>query len=196
MDIVLIRHGRTFINEQGCYGGVTDTELSEAGKSEVSRLSKCIQEIEFDAVYASPLKRGRQTADILGKDYKVDQRLREMNFGIFEGLSYSEIIKMYPEESRKWQNDFINHRIRGGESLFDVFTRAKDFIEDMSRNYKKVLAVTHGGVIACSLSLVFGSLDYFYRFKINHGAASIISIDEDYMYIKGINCTEEIVRIL
>jgi len=188
MDIVFIRHGRTKLNEKGVYVGKTDTSLSEKGKAEIEKISSLITEMKFDKIYSSPLKRAIETTEIITREkYIVDDRLREIDFGIFEALSYGEICERYPIESKQWASDYLNYKIPKGESLNDVFSRVEEFIKHIGKGDDKVLVVTHGGVIACALSLVFNSREHFYRFKILHGTMNVIAVENNYMYIKGIN---------
>ena len=196
MNIIFIRHGSTILNEKKVYGGILDEEISKKGIIQIENIKKYIENIKFNEVYTSPLKRAIQSTKLLTENYKIDNRLSEMNFGIFEGLSYSEIEKNYPEESKAWIQDTLNYKIPKGENLMDVFNRAKVFIQNMSNKNGNVLAVTHGGVIGCALSLVFNQYDYFYKFKIMHGTASVISIEDGYMYIKAVNCRDNIIDVL
>lgn len=196
MDIVFVRHGSTELNEKHVYGGVMNAEISQKGISEIKSIKKYIENIKFDLVYTSPLKRAIQSTNLIAENYEIDNRLSEMNFGIFEGLSYSEIARSYPVESKSWGEDVLNYRIPEGENLRDVFNRTESFIEDISKQKGNILVVAHAGVIACALSLVFKQYDYFYKFRIIHGTASIISIEDGYMYIKGINCRDNITDVL
>lgn len=196
MDIVFVRHGRTRINQEGRYGGFLDTEISKEGIEEIKGLGKYLSGIEFDLVYASPLKRAVMSAEILRDRWIVDDSLREMNFGIFEGLSHGEAALRYSNEMDMWGKDYINYRLPQGESLKDVYDRTVSFIGSIERNAKRVLVVTHGGIIGCALSSIFKGPEDFFRFRINHGTATIISINEGFGYIKGINCTQGIVDIL
>lgn len=192
MDIIFVRHGKTLLNEKNAYVGIIDTEISSKGKKEIENLSKLLQGIQFDKVFSSPLKRTIQTTEIItGDNYVIDYRLKEMNFGIFEGLSYNEICEKYPVESKKWSADYFNYKIPRGESLKEVFNRTESFLEYISGLKGKILVVTHGGVISCALSLVFNKQDYFFKFKIIHGRMNIIAIEDNYMYIKGINCFDK-----
>ncbi len=192
MDIIFVRHGKTILNEKNVYVGSIDTDISENGVEEIKKLAKLLHGIEFNKVFSSPLKRAIETTEIITNDNCiVDDRLKEMDFGIFEGLSYSEICEKYTQESKKWSADYLNYKIPSGESLKDVFNRTESFIKYVSEFKGKVLVVTHGGVISCALSLVFNNKDYFFKFKILHGRMNIISIEDNYMYIKGINCLDK-----
>lgn len=196
MDIVFVRHGRTKINQEGRYGGYLDIEISIEGIGDIKKAREFLKDIDFDCVYSSPLKRALQSAETLGVECIKDERLMEMNFGIFEGLNYSEMCKRYPKESKEWENDYINYRIPLGESLNDIYERTVDFIESLDKNHKRVLVITHGGIIGCALCYTFSRREDFFKFKILHGSASVISINKNFSYIKGINCTGELKRLL
>lgn len=196
MNIIFVRHGSTNLNEKGVYCGVNDSELSEDGIMEINNIKKYIKKIKIDEAYTSSLKRAIQTTRLITDKYKIDSRLSEMNFGIFEGLSYDEIEKNYAEESKSWGKDTLNYKIPKGESLKDVFARTYEFIEDIKCNKGNVLVISHGGIIRCALSLVFQNYDYFYKFKVINGSASVISIEDGYMFIKGINCRDNLVDVL
>ena len=176
MDITLIRHGKTKMNQEGRYCGVTDVEISPEGIRQIEGIKSHILNSAYDGIYVSPLKRTQQTAGILVDTYKIDNRLAEMNFGIFEGLTYQEIIKTYPVENEKWQKDFLNYRIPKGESLLDVYDRVECFVQEVAKKHKNVLVITHGGVIRCALSAVFGSGEHFFKFHVGHGSITKISM--------------------
>jgi alpha-ribazole phosphatase len=187
MDIVFIRHGRTETNEKGQYGGFNDIPLSFRGEIEAGDAAKQVEGREFNSIYLSPLKRACQTSGILGFQGKSDDRLREMNFGIFEGLSYKDALERYPKETEKWTSDYINYRIPGGESLREVYERVTDFLRDISKGKGTILVVTHEGVIKCALCSIFDTPEYFYRFKADHCRFTQIAIEEGYKYIKSLN---------
>ena len=187
MDLIFVRHGRTEMNDLACFSGRTDCELTDEGFRQAVEVKSLLQGLSFDGVYVSPLKRTVQTAEVFNKEYKLDDRLLEMDFGVFEGLRYTEIEKKYPDTLQSWNEDYQNYRIPGGESLEDVFDRVEHFIQDIRKKHDRVLVVTHEGVIRCALSLVFSSRDHFYRFKIDNGSVSIISFNGDYSFIKTIN---------
>ncbi|MGI6084580.1 MAG: alpha-ribazole phosphatase [Acetivibrionales bacterium] len=187
MELILVRHGVTELNNAGCFLGRTDCGLTPNGFQQAHRIKYLLQDTNFDCVYVSPLKRTMQTADILDREYLADNRLLEMNFGIFDGLAYSEIEKLYPEHLEAWNRDYRKYKIPDGESLDDVFGRVESFIKENVKTYKRVLAVTHGGVIRCALSLALLSREHFYRFQVDHGSLSYLEFNEYYSYIKAVN---------
>ncbi|HHY81901.1 MAG TPA: histidine phosphatase family protein [Clostridiales bacterium] len=192
MDIVFIRHGKSMLNGSGCYIGSTDCDMGEEGYRQAEKAKELIKDASFDVVLTSPLKRAIQTAQVIGRDYMKDLRLCEMDFGIFEGLRYQDAVKKYPEYMEKWNADYLNYKIPGGESLNDVYDRVEDFINSLRGVYEKVLVITHGGVIRCALSLMLSNRDHFYRFRVDHGSISIASFDGDYSFIKAVNILSNI----
>lgn len=187
MEIVFLRHGKTELNKKSCYLGSTDDGLSEEGMEEIRAIKDKLKVFDFDKVYTSPLKRAVQSCEILYKNYVIDNRVREINFGLFDGLTNLEVQNRYPREYSNWIEDYINYKIPNGESLKELFDRTEEFINDISSKYKRVLVVTHGGVIRCALSLAFDSRDFFYKFQVDHGSVNILSIEEGFKYIKGLN---------
>ena len=138
-------------------------------------------------VYYSPLKRAVDTLGCLGLKGKEDIRLREINFGIFTGKSFEEISKIYPEETKLWTKDIYNYRIPKGESLQDVYKRVSEFLEEVCKLDKNLLLVTHDSVIRLALCWVFDNPLYFYRFKIDEGSITTITISNGYKYIYRVN---------
>lgn len=183
MDVIFIRHGETSENKSGIYGSL-DTSLSEKGKGQILKTKGILEDISFDEVYISPLKRTIETANILCLDGILEPRIEEINFGIFQGKTYEEIKRKYPQETYDWTNDYINYRIPDGESLMDLYKRTSKFLEGLVVEDKDILVITHEGVIKCALCWVFDNVEYFYRFKVCNGSITTISVNDGYKYIK------------
>ena len=179
MDIVFVRHGRTEMNTKGLFSGHLDDVLSLEGKSDAKYNKEILKDKEFQSIYTSPLKRAVETSQILGYKAIEDSRLKEINFGIFEGLSYDEITRKYPIEAKLWSEDFINYKIPKGESFMELYERVADFLYEVSHKSENTLVVTHEGVIKCALCYIFEKPEYFYRFKISHTGITQICIDEE-----------------
>ncbi|MCX7951628.1 MAG: histidine phosphatase family protein [Clostridiales bacterium] len=184
-NLYLLRHGSVKGNEEGRYIGRLDEELSELGHRQVKVLRESIN-IDFNKIISSPLKRCVQTADYFGNPM-IDERLLELNFGIFEGKTYKELGEQYREEYKMWSLDYKNYKIPKGESLMDLFKRVEDFLTNINKDDGNILIVTSGGVIRCMLSLVLDSYDYFYKFQIDNCRLSTITLNEGYWYIKSLN---------
>ena len=144
MNIWLLRHGRTAWNGEGRYQGRTDIPLSPEGAAELERA-----EIAPPAVYVSPLRRTRQTAERLfpGARQVVIKDLAEMDFGAFEGRNYVEMEG--DTEYRAWVDGGCEGRCPGGESRGEFCARAcrafSTLVEGAGRDSPLVI-VAHGGV--------------------------------------------------
>lgn len=186
MDIIFVRHGETRENKKGVYGSL-DTSLSQVGKKQILETKKQIEKLSFENIYISPLKRTVETAEILGVEGNFDERIKEINFGLFQGKTYEEIKKLYPEETTYWTKDYINYKMPEGESLLDLYNRTVDFLNDRIEEDKDILVVTHEGVIISALCWIFDNIEHFYRFKVKNGGITVIAVENNYKYIKGIN---------
>lgn len=158
MDLYIIRHGETEWNKEGKVQGASDISLNEKGfeLAEVTREGLIKEGISFDRVYSSPLLRARQTAETLlkGTDqtYQPDDRIAEMCFGEYEGLTFAEI-NSHPEYANFgncFRNPAAYHADRGAESFEQVHDRVKNFFEEKIFPYrgteKRILLVCHGAV--------------------------------------------------
>ena len=187
MDIIMIRHGESEDNVAKVFG-TFDTPLSKKGIDQIKLTKENLTEFQFNKVYYSPYVRTVETLEYLGLSGRPDKRIGEYNFGIFSGKTNSIIEEEYPVEYREWIDNPNDYIIREGESLSIVYTRVKEFLEEMVRVGEDVLLVTHAGVIRLALSWVFGDIDYFFKFKVENASINIISIDEEgFKFIKKLN---------
>ncbi len=173
MRLILVRHGNTFnkgdkIVRIGCE---QDTLLVEEGKKQALNIGKAIKEkgIELNAIYSSNLKRAYQTAegiiDGLGKNIQinVDNRIDEINYGKWSGLTDNEIIEKYGKEALDDWNLYAKIPSGAGwipqESVL-LYT-LRSFCAEMQRKHKRgnVLAVTSNGVLKFFLKLVPSEFD-------------------------------------
>src|SRR5262245_46586520 len=107
LKLYLVRHGETDWNADGRIQGHSDIELNPRGLEQARRLALRIpEEGQFDAIYASPLKRAYRTAELaasaLNLKVNSDSRLLERSLGVLEGLTLSDIKDKYPEIHRAW----------------------------------------------------------------------------------------------
>ncbi|MFA5576340.1 MAG: histidine phosphatase family protein [Tissierellaceae bacterium] len=186
MDIIMIRHGETSDNLDKVFSRF-DTGLTEKGKRQIEAAKVKLKDFSFEEVYFSPFDRTVESLRILDLHGSLEPRIREINFGIFAGKTYKEILEIYPSETKEWLEDTNNYRIAEGESLLDVYTRVIDFLEEIYKTGKDTLLVTHDCVIRLALCWVFDDIDYFFKFKVDNGSISVISIDKGFKFIKSLN---------
>ncbi|MBW1716400.1 MAG: histidine phosphatase family protein [Deltaproteobacteria bacterium] len=154
--VFLIRHGETEWSDQKRYCGFTDIELNEKGRWQARRLATRLQEEKIHRIYSSDMKRTLQCAKIVFKHKPVEGlfHLREMNFGVFEGLTYQDIMEKYPLVYRNWLENPLDTAIPQGESLHSLAARVGTGLREiLSQNSNKAVAVfTHGGPIRVILT--------------------------------------------
>ncbi len=149
MKVHLVRH--TSVVWDGsiiCYGN-TDVAVRDTFEQEARETLKRLQGIQPDAVYTSPLSRAAVLCDFCGyPDAERDDRLKEMNFGTWEGRPWSEII--INEETHVFFDRYIHNRTPEGESQCDQYERVREFIlEKKAEGHKSILVFCHGGTINC-----------------------------------------------
>lgn len=146
MKLYVTRHGETEWNALDKISGITDIALAPAGLAQVQALAEqCAQAGDIDRIIASPMLRAQITAGVvaerLGLPVQTDERLREWNYGTFEGKPRQT--PGFSEAKAAW-----GCKMPGGESVFQIVQRAYNVIDDVKRLYpgENVLLVCHGGI--------------------------------------------------
>lgn len=150
-EIFVLRHGQTEWNSAGRYQGRMDSPLTEKGRGQAGMqgevLASVLQGRENIAAYCSPQGRAFDTAGIalapVGLSANTDERLCEISFGQWEGLTFDEVAKDWPEHCKYADQDMFawNFTSDGGETYDDVYARAIDFMEHLNG---PTIIVTHG----------------------------------------------------
>ncbi len=160
MPVILMRHPAPAIDSGFCYG-ITDIPLADApDPAHYSHLPR------FDRLVSSPLARCRLVAEVIaaarGIPAEIDARLKEMDFGRWEGQRWDDIPR---EEIDAWDRDFFHARPHGGESVAMLAARVDAALETCNGSGVKgvVLIVTHAGVIRAAFrdwraSVAYGAL--------------------------------------
>lgn len=143
--LYLVRHGATDWSDAGRINGHTDVRLNERGRAQARLLQERLSRIRFDGVWSSDLRRAVETADIALGGATESGRLRELDFGGFEGKMWSEIS---PALQRRLVG-FSGFSAPRGESVASLFNRVNDFLEGLAPGCH--LLFTHGGVIRALL---------------------------------------------
>ncbi|MCR3758276.1 histidine phosphatase family protein [Clostridium felsineum] len=180
--VLLVRHGETEWNVQGRFQGCHDINLTNNGIRQAEKVSKRL-EGKFDCVYASPLKRAFDTASLIAetKGIKpvVEEDLREINFGLWEGLTMKDIELEFPKEFNIWRNDAEEGPLCGGDlSIKRASLRAKEAVLKIVRENKgkSIVMVAHGGIIKAVLIALF-NWDMLMYHRILLGNTSICKLE-------------------
>ncbi|WP_129596153.1 alpha-ribazole phosphatase [Anaerophilus nitritogenes] len=194
MNLILVRHGEIEENHKALYCGFTDSALTERGILQAKEMSEQLKEEKIDMIVSSNLKRAIKTAQMIHQHHKVkiieDENLREMNFGLWEGLSYHTIKEKYPKELQKWQEDWIGYRVPKGESLAQMYERVVECIKRIRKEYKNqnILIVSHAGCIRAIISYLVGNgVEDYWKYKIENCRVTKIEIVDDFPVLTALN---------
>ncbi len=186
--LILVRHGKTVGSEEMRYKGHIDVPLSEEGEKEVKQVSEVIK-AHFNpigAVYCSDLSRAKRTAEIIAEPLGLEpitmEVLRERNFGKWEGMSFDEISKAYPEEFNRWKEDPYRFSPPEGESTEDVKNRVVPALQDILKRHKgeKVMVVSHGGVTRVLLCHYIGlPLNNIFKIEKDFACLNVLEFFDD-----------------
>jgi broad specificity phosphatase PhoE len=143
LTLVLTRHGLTdrSVPEQHI-GQRIDISINDAGRRQADALRRRLATVRFDRVITSPLFRARETAEIVvpGARIEADPRLKEMNYGAWEGRTYAQVEEMDRAFRRAWETDPDTLACPGGESGNDVAKRLQAFLEDLLDEHRRWVA--------------------------------------------------------
>lgn len=145
MRILVVRHGQTSWNVHNKVCGRTDVPLTEEGLKQARQVALIMKEKALDVIVSSPLQRAiqmsRLVSEACGVPVEVDERLIELNFGIYEGVDRAD--SRYLENKRHFA-----YRFPGGESMMKAAHRVYGLLEELKEKYpnKTVLLVCHGGI--------------------------------------------------
>ena len=202
MKIQLIRHCETEWNRLERCQGISDIELNSNGIEQSILLRNFYSDKHIDLIFSSDLKRTMQTTLEINKNLKSDiiqtEKLREMDQGDFEGLSFSYIRKNFASQLLEWRNNPKKFRIPNGETLGEVQDRALAFMESLFikyKSFKNIIIVSHNLVIA-SILCYYSNRDLkdFADFTLDSGSISTLMYSNDKISIEEINYTKHLVR--
>ena len=174
-EIILIRHGETEWNSQQRMQGHSNSDLSSVGQAQIQALGQWMKNVPFDLIYSSDSLRAKQTAEAItqfsGHELQFDQRLREKNLGVFEGLTSEEARERHPEVFHLFKTAGSKYVIDEGESTQQLQDRALEIVDEIRIKHLEelVLVVTHGGFIRVVMKHSLGlSLETPTRFLIRN----------------------------
>ncbi|OGX45501.1 MAG: hypothetical protein A3G38_03815 [Omnitrophica WOR_2 bacterium RIFCSPLOWO2_12_FULL_51_8] len=195
--VFLIRHGLTDWNQERRYCGSADIDLNGRGKKETRCLAKRLKRKTIDRVYASDRRRALRTAAMLFKRAEIEKMpdLREVCFGIFEGLTYGQIMQRYPVLYRGWLKNPALVKVPEAEDMRAFKKRVlRAFKRILACNYNQTAAViTHGGVISVFINSILKSGNFWQNIP-DPGSLSIIEYAHGKAKIKLFNDTAHLLR--
>ena len=181
--VFMVRHGATVLSAEDRFAGATDVALSDEGREQTLRLAQRLNGEKIVAVFASPLGRTVETAQILAKPHKLEVQtrngLREISHGHWEQLTRREVEERFPEEAAEWEKDPYTFAPVGGESGLAVTARALPVLLQLVREHpdKNILVVSHKATIRLLLSSLLGFDPRRYRDNLDQKPAALNIVD-------------------
>jgi broad specificity phosphatase PhoE len=195
LQLMLVRHGESEWNAQRRFQGQSDVPLSALGRLQAQLVAERLAGVKIDAVYASDLVRAWETATAIAAQGDLDvfpePRLRELKFGVFEGLTFEEAEAHYPEMVAAWLDDF--NRPPDGAETIDLFNaRVVSLLDDLKAKHDEqvVLLVGHGGSLSEILRVVMGlSREKRWYLEMENTSLTEVLVAENYVSLKRLNDT-------
>src|SRR6185369_2474476 len=179
--IHLIRHGQVVGHDQKRYNGQIDVALTDQGVEQYHRLKERLADAPISACYTSDLTRCVTGANIICEQFGIEpvrrSELRELNIGIWEGLTWQEIQTSWPEEWQARLADLVHFRVAQGETLLEVEARVMPVINEIVERHEgqELLVVGHGGVNRVVLLNAIGApLAGIFNIEQSYGCYNII----------------------
>jgi broad specificity phosphatase PhoE len=160
VNLYMVRHGQTAASRENRFSGSSDPPLTAVGEAMAQAFARAYASLKWDAIYTSPMQRTRQTADALyrltGVQATIEDGLKEVDYGEWEGLRQDEVKERWPEAFEYWADDVASRGTPGGETAFHVAARAMRVVEGIRSRHERgnVLLVSHKAtlrVITCAL---------------------------------------------
>lgn len=199
MILYLIRHAESVYNAEERVQGQRDVPLSDRGHLQRQALAAAWPDRDVEAIYSSPLERARLTAEPLAAALELpiacDDRLKEIDAGILEGMRYTEIVERYPDELARWRSADVDFTLPGGESRRDLMRRGHAVIEAIrAQGLARVVVVSHGGLLAAALKSLLEIPDHQQPFRLLNTSISRIEWD-DRLRLSSLNQVDHLAEI-
>ena len=181
--LFFVRHGATVLTAEDRFAGETDVLLSDEGRAQLRALGERLRNEPIDAVYASPMKRTIESAQIVSAPHSLEihthDGLREISHGRWEQLTRAEVQKMYPDEYSRWELDPYSFAPEGGETGLQVTARALPAVLEIVVRHQgqSVLVVSHKATIRLILSSLLGFDPRSYRDRLEQSPACLNILD-------------------
>lgn len=189
-EMILIRHGETVWNAEGRIQGQGDSPLTERGVAQAKAVAERLQHEPFTMLYASHLGRvietARYIAAITGHALTIDERLQERHYGLFEGLTYTDVQQQHPEiyatyQQQRYTADYAHP---GAESLRQLAERGQAVLAELAQKHpgERLAIVSHGAFLGAVLRHILGvPLGGKHGFRLANGSISeIVFTDGDW----------------
>lgn len=185
LHLYLLRHGETIYSQTGSYCGRIDPELTEAGTLMAADFARAYRDLDWQAVYVSPMRRTIATAaplcEAAGIAMQLHEGLLEIDYGEWEGLTAEIVREKYPEDYLRWLAEPAWNPPTGGETSVEIAVRSAAVVAEIQQRHPKVnvLVVSHKATIRIVLCSLLGIDLGRYRDRIDVPAASLSLVKFD-----------------
>lgn len=185
LRLFLVRHGETAWNREDRVQGFRDVELNALGRRQAEAIASSFRDEDVQAVYSSPLRRALETARLIAEAHGLrvvtDDRLKELNQGVLEGLTYEMMRAKYGDLLKEWREKPATLKMPEGESMEELQARCWDLVQKLPQEHPNgtVVVVSHGFAIRSVLCKVIGlDLNNFRRLRQSVGARNLVEFGE------------------
>ncbi len=187
--MTLLRHGNTGFGDR--YIGSKDVPLSATGAAGIASLKPVFTGQEIDRIVVSPMLRCRQSVELLFPDrsFSCDDNLREIDFGRWEGLSFSEIVRKDPDFVDCWATGDVDFCFPQGERINDFISRVHDAGERLAKSSaQNILVIAHGGVIRALICYLLQlEAGNYLLFQVKKGRYATLDLFSEGAVLTGLN---------
>ncbi|WP_461829558.1 histidine phosphatase family protein [Aquifex sp.] len=193
--IYLIRHAQSEYNEKGIFQGRLDSDLTPLGFVQSRLLVNRFKREKPQIIFTSPQRRAYKTAltlsDVLQIPLVVEERIREMSFGVLEGNHFWTMFEENKEMILNWLKDPVKHPLPTQEDMGEFEKRIRSFLEDLIQRKEEVIAVVgHGGTLHGLVCLALGiGLEKMWHIHMDNTGVSLLEYDGERFYLKELNDT-------
>jgi phosphoserine phosphatase len=194
--IYLIRHGQTAWNTGKRFRGLHDIPLSDVGRLEAERAGVALREVKLARIYASPLSRAMETAELVRGEREVeivsDAGFIDVDYGKWTQMQDDEVAEAYPELHRQWTNEPDRITFPKGENLEQVASRSLDRLRHLARVHADadIAIVSHRVPLKVILMSMKGmALSEFWNLPIDTGSVSSLGVDAGVLRLLCLNDT-------
>lgn len=182
----LIRHGETQSNKENRFRGDLDLQLNEKGLAQAQKLAQGLRNMNYAALYSSPLERAVKTleplAQLLHLDVVTDQRINNLALPLWQGKTYDQVQQQWPEQFQLWQRSPELLDLGGNEKLTDVGNRSFQCLCDLVARHQGTHFVlcSHQSVLKPLIAKILNiPIPWFWKITINEASVTRLSYSRE-----------------
>lgn len=183
LNLFFLRHGETVASRTDGFCGTTDVQLTAAGVIMAQDFAVAYSQLDWTAIFASPMIRTISTAkplcDLINMEMQLRDGLKEINFGQWEGKTPAEVNQQYHDQYVRWQSEPGWNAPPNGERAIDIARRSSEVVEEIEQTYQSgnVLIVSHKATIRIMLCSLLGIDVGRYRDRIDMPVAALSIVE-------------------